>query len=119
MKTELIIPEHVPSLNGQGGMLRAHWSKKAKIIKTYQWVFRAQTLNSHPCQVKMTVTRLSLNPTMDYDNLVGCYKHYVDAIVKAGIILDDGPKIIVESRYEQLKAGSKKEQQTIIVIESI
>jgi hypothetical protein len=117
MTTQLLIPEHVSSLNGQGGMLRAHWSKKAKIIKTYQWVFLAQTSNRHPGQVRLSVTRLSLKPTMDYDNLVGCYKHYLDAIVKAGIIQDDGPKIIIESRYEQLKATSKQDQQTLIVIE--
>lgn len=47
MRTELIIPEHVASLNGRNGMLRAHWSKKRKTIDTYVWVFRSQTNNRH------------------------------------------------------------------------
>lgn len=119
MRTELLIPEHVPSLNGKGGMLRAHWSKKAKIIKTYQWLFRAQSMNQHKGKVRMTVTRMSLNPTMDFDNLVGCYKHHIDAIVKAGILIDDSPKIIIDPKYEQVIALDKTQQRTIIIIEDI
>ncbi|RIV19742.1 hypothetical protein DYU11_22700 [Fibrisoma montanum] len=119
MRTELIIPEHVPSLNGKGGMLRSHWSKKTAIIKKYRWFFRSLTTNQHKGQVRMTITRMSLNPTMDYDNLVGCYKHHVDAIKAAGIITDDGPKVIVESRYEQVRALDKTQQRTLILIEDV
>lgn len=66
----------------------------------------------------MTVTRLCLRP-LDYDNLVGCYKHHIDAIVKAGILTDDGPKVIVEPKYEQVTVRRAEDQKTIIVIESV
>lgn len=120
MRTELIIPEHVKSLNGKGGLLRSHWSKKGKITGKYKYLFRSQTNYQHPGRVRMTVTRMSLNPTMDFDNLVGCYKPYIDALVKAGIIQDDGPKIIEQPpRFDQVRALHKTQQRTIIIIEDI
>lgn len=115
MTTHLLIPEHVPSLNGKGGMLRAHWSKKKKIIDRYIWFFRSQTQNRHAGRVRLVVTRMCRRP-LDYDNLVSCYKYHLDAIVRAGIITDDGPTVILESKYEQVRVGRDEQQQTTITI---
>lgn len=56
---------------------------------------------------------------MDWDNLVSTGKIPVDSLVIAGVITDDKPIIIQSREYEQVKAASKKEQKTVILIEDV
>jgi Holliday junction resolvase RusA-like endonuclease len=48
----------------------------------------------------------------DYDNLVGCFKSVIDALVWHGILLDDNPKLLIRE-YKWIKA--KKGQYKIVL----
>lgn len=57
------------------------------------------------------------NKQMDWDNHCASFKHIGDALVKAGIIKDDNPKIIIEFIPKQFKVKTREEERTLIIIE--
>lgn len=46
-------------------------------------------------------------------------KAAIDGLVHAGIIADDGPAHVHEVRYRQVKVGTKREEKTILEIETV
>lgn len=49
-------------------------------------------------KAKVTLTRYS-SGTPDFDGLVGSFKHVLDALVGAGLLIDDNPKVIGQPTY--------------------
>ncbi len=116
MTTELIFPGLIPGNNDRGGLLRTHWRKRGALKLKWIWHVKASTLNRHTGPVRMELTRHSLNPNMDYDNLVSTGKILIDAIVGAGVLPDDKSAVIREQKYTQTLALKKESQMTVIRI---
>lgn len=116
MKTELIFPGVIPGNNGRGGLLRTHYAQRAKWKKNWIWHIKASTKNRHLGPVRLELIRHSINPRMDYDNLVSTGKILIDAIVKAGVLSDDAERIIAERQYTQTRALNAQNQMTVILI---
>ncbi|MBE8971458.1 hypothetical protein IQ277_36320 [Nostocales cyanobacterium LEGE 12452] len=106
-------------MNGKHGLLRTNWRKRNKIRDTYVWWVKSKTTNKHPGPVKMTLTRYSLRPNMDYDNLVSTGKQPLDSLVIAGVIKDDKSDIIQQREYLQERVSKKEDQRTVIRIEDL
>lgn len=115
MTTEITFPGKVPGMNGKGGLIRMHWTKKKKLKEAYTWLVRQATKNVHPGKVSIEMIRYSAGVTMDFDNLVSTGKVPLDAIVCAGVIQDDKDGVIVKRSYRQEKC-KVLEQRTVITI---
>jgi len=51
----------------------------------------------------------------DFDGLVSCFKHCIDALVLSGIIVDDKPAVIGQPLYEWKRGQRTKGYIEIIV----
>ncbi len=118
MTTTITIMEVIPGLNGPKGLKREHHHAYKKRRDKYQWTAASQTRNKHPGKVKFILTRYTIGPEMDYENLTATGKCLTDAIVRAGIIKDDSPKIIVSRDYQNVKISRKEahQQKTTITL---
>ena len=113
MKQRFELPIALPGLNGSKGLIRQHWTNARKMKDwLLQQVLEAE-LRCHKGQVRITYTRVS-KKKMDWDNCMSSAKHGLDALVKAGVIKDDSPKIIPEQPKMFQEIG---EPRTIIEIE--
>jgi hypothetical protein len=106
-------------MNGAGGLLRMHWSKRKALGGLFGWKVRAAQLRPMLGPVKMELIRYSTGPNMDYDNLVSTGKLILDAIVRNGILPDDNPHIITERTYTQTRVATAAEQRTVIRLTSL
>ena len=87
---------------------RWHWSKKKKMRETVALIARmAMRRRGIPAdyraerRMRVEVVRYSAG-TLDFGNLVGGFKHCLDALVDAGAIRDDSPTW-VDEHYSQSK----------------
>jgi hypothetical protein len=118
MITEIAFPGKTPGNNGPNGLLRMNWRKRNKLRDTYVWWVKAKTKNKHSGSVKVTLIRHCVRKMDDYDNLVSTGKILMDAIVIAGVLVDDNMDIVKDRDYQQVKAA-KNEQKTVILIEDV
>lgn len=103
----------VPGLNGSGGLLRMHWSKRKALGGLHGWQVRSAQLRPMAGPVRLELIRYSAGGQMDYDNLVSTGKSILDAIVRSGILPDDNPQVITERTYTQVRCRPA-EQRTVI-----
>ena len=90
---------------------RWHWSKKHKLKNEYRILVRNQmrlhSINptEEKCQLRINcyVKRL-----MDYDNVVGGLKQFIDAMCTESFIHDDSPKWLDIVDIKQIKAPDFK-----------
>ena len=66
-----------------------------------------------PCNITFVHVRTRL---ADSDGISG--KAAIDGIVHAGILADDSPKQVTETRHRQIKAGRGEPEKTIVILES-
>ncbi|PMD94868.1 hypothetical protein BWI97_15845 [Siphonobacter sp. BAB-5405] len=121
MTTTITIMEVIPGLNGSKGLKRENHHAYKKRRDRYQWTVTYQTRNRHPGKVKFILTRYSIGPEMDFENLTATGKCLTDAIVLAGVIKDDSPKIIVQREYRNVIIPRKERSQqktTITLIDA-
>ncbi len=82
---------------------RSHWTKKYK--ESVKW----KILVKHECymarinelgldQAILTLTRFSCKEP-DFDGLVSGFKHCIDGLVECGVITNDKPSVIGQSKY--------------------
>lgn len=83
---------------------RGHWTtrmKEAKIWRRRVWAV-ALTSNQIPNEpfnkAKITCTRFS-SGKCDFDGLVSCFKHCIDGLIDAGIIINDTMDVIGQPTY--------------------
>lgn len=120
MITVLVIPEKVPSNNGKNGLLRMHWTQRKKLCERYQLLFMSQSRNRHLGRVSIHVTHYYIgSPIADYDNVVSTLKIPLDAIKKAGFIVDDHQLITGVPTFEQIRVKKKIDVRTVIIIKDI
>jgi hypothetical protein len=104
----------VPGNNGKGGLLRAHWTERGRLLGQYEWMVTAARLRPMAGPIRLELVRYSIGPQMDFDNLVSTGKLLVDALVRCQILEDDKPAVIAQRDYRQAKAPGKDCQRTII-----
>jgi len=118
MITEIVLNELVHGLNGNDGLMREHM-RIAKVMakkQRYQVLIMEQTRNRHKGKVEITYIRLTTR-LMDWDNHCASFKHLGDALVKAGVITDDKPSVVISFIPVQRKVKTRKQHRTIIRIE--
>lgn len=115
MRQVFELPIALPGLNGSKGLMRQHWTSAAKMKEWLLHKVLEADLWCHKGQVKITYTRVA-KKKMDWDNCMSSFKHVCDALVKAGVIEDDSPKLIPEQPVMLQEIGEPK---TIITIEDI
>lgn len=116
MKQTFELPIALPGLNGDKGLMRQHWTNASKMKEWLLHQVIEAELRCHKGQVRITYTRVAKKKMDWFDNLPSSGKHLVDALVKAGAIKDDSPKIIPHQPVMFQEIG---EPRTIIVIEDI
>ena len=109
------VPIIAPGLNGDDGLQREHWTSYEKRLDNYTAIIKGQNLKPYKGCVAMKYERHSVQ-LMDWDNLGASFKCWGDALIKAGIIEDDSPKIITEFDMYPVKANSYRDVGTTIII---
>lgn len=97
----------LPKTTNSGG--RSHWTVKAREAK--KWKNLVAVLASKPptplTKAKLTLTRCSaVEP--DFDGLVSSFKHVVDGLVDARVIVNDKQSVIGQPAYLWEKASPGK-----------
>lgn len=113
------LPRLLPGLNGSNGLMRQHYREAAKVKDDLlAWVKRQRYPTFGDSRVVVVCTRHYCGTAMDFDNCAASVKYPMDALVKAGVIADDGPKTIETMAFRQVRCGSRKEQKMTIEITS-
>jgi hypothetical protein len=117
--TEYIkLPYLMPGLNGPEGLMRQHYRDAAKKRESLTWEIRGQKVGQTIYDpIRVTYIRHS-EKLMDWDNACASFKYIGDAMIEAGIIGDDSPKVIAEFIPRQVKC-KRDQQYTEIIIEKI
>ncbi len=110
MTWTFIVPRALPSMNARihnAGPTR--WKYARERDEWLQWFQVARTTERIPAAVgprRLLVERLyaGREQERDFINLVGGCKAPVDALVLAGLLVDDKPSMLVDS-YVQARAG--------------
>mgnify|MGYP001205496713 CR=1 FL=1 len=118
MQTKIIIEGIVDGLNGKSGLIREHFHSAKKKRDKYRLLILSQTKNRHVGKVVIEYIGYKLR-FMDWDNFSASFKHIGDALVKAQVIQDDNPKIIIDFLPKQIKVSKRKEQRVEIIINDV
>ena len=116
MKTIIVIPERVPGLNGPDGLIREHFRNAKKRKTRYFITCLSQSKGSHKGRVTIHFIRYTIK-LMDWDNMAASFKHIGDSLVKANIIQDDKPQIIITFLPAQVKVSKRVDQKSVVIIE--
>lgn len=113
----LSIPRLLPGLNGKDGLIRQHYHNAAKVKAQLLAQVKAKKSGTFGnARVRVICTRFYCGAAMDFDNAAASFKHLMDAIVKAGIIADDGPEIIDEWTVRQIRVEKRNLQKMQVEI---
>lgn len=113
------LPRLLPGLNGKDGLMRQHFrAATAAKGELLAWVKSQRFGTFGPARVTVVCTRHYCGNPMDYDNAAASFKHLLDALVKAGVIADDGPRIIDAMTFRQVRCTTKKVQHMTVEITS-
>lgn len=120
-KSILTIDGIVPGLNGDKGLMRNHWSNIKRIKNIYKEIIRLHLkdgkITKHEGKVNITYIGYK-SILMDWDNFCSSFKHIGDSLVKANIITDDKPSIVIKFTPQQIKC-KRIEQKIVVIIENI
>lgn len=104
------------------GSARAHWRRLQQQAKTWQRATLLAIGSQRPIaplkRARLVLTRHS-SKRPDHDGLVSSWKHVQDALIKAGIIVDDKHENIGEPKYLWEKVPIRQGFITIEVYEEI
>lgn len=122
MTWELFVPRLPPGLNGKGGLIRKHWTKRAKEQAAWDFEILLLAREAGPAPkppLRLTYTRQYARLPCDLDNAAASLKQPLDALVRSGAIHDDSPDIIAELIVRQVKVARVKDQGIVIKLEPI
>lgn len=95
----------LPKTTNSGG--RAHWAMKVREANSWKravYVTIRSRLPLAPCQrATLTLTRMSSSEP-DFDGLVSSFKHVIDGLVEAGVLVSDKPSVIGQPIYKWERA---------------
>jgi len=94
-----------------------HWTVKKKIKDHWKGlVHNASISNGVPekplVEAKLSLTRFS-SGRCDFDGLVSSFKHCIDGLVSAGVLIDDNYQVIGQPEYKHIKC--KKSEGHILI----
>lgn len=99
-------------------LLRKHWSVVSREGKKWHTLVYLKVAQFRPTKpfpkVALTLTRYSTREP-DRDGLAGSFKYVVDGLVKAKIIVDDKPSIVVECDYKWEKTKLAEQKIEVII----
>ncbi len=115
---EFVIEDLPLMINSIG---RKHWSLKYKESVKWRRFINEQCNIANICGLNLekailTLTRHS-SKEPDFDNLVTGWKVVIDALVKCGVLLDDKPSVIGESKFLWVYRPTKQGGRVTIRIE--
>ena len=94
---EITIPGELPNLNAALAGAKRHWSSYAQIKKQQTnkvaWIARGQLTPVTP-PVDLVFSWTTKNKRVDPDNVSHGAKYIIDGLVNAGILPNDGRKVI-------------------------
>lgn len=90
---------------------RMHWAKKAKEAKMWKQIVLLHCRQLMICdaslkQAGLELTRFS-SVEPDFDGLVSTWKHVIDGLVEAQVIIDDRPSVLKDVQFRWEKIGKK------------
>ncbi len=92
-------------------LLRGHWTKKHAHTLKWKKLVTQEVYNLRPLaplqRATLTLTRVT-SKKPDYDGLVSSFKHVIDGLVEAKIIIDDTQEIIGVPTYVWEKGPPKQ-----------
>lgn len=101
--------EGLPKMTNAGG--RAHWAVKVKEARKWQSMVASACFNKQPeaplTKAKISMTRYS-SVEPDFDGLCSGFKHVLDGLVHAGIIVSDKMSVIGKPNYDWKQAPPKR-----------
>ena len=111
-------PDIPPSLNGDDGLMRLHWSKRKVVFTKFQWLIASMKPEKIAGPVKLMIVNYGII-LMDWENLAGRHKLIGDALVKGEFLEDDSPDIIYPFLMDQHKVNKKKDVRIEFTYESV
>jgi hypothetical protein len=113
------LPRLLPGLNGKNGLIRQNFRAAGKVKdELLEWAKGQRLPTFGDERVTVVCTRHYCGSPMDFDNAAASFKYLLDALVKAGVIKDDGPKIIEAMTFRQVRCRTKKEHRMTVEIKS-
>ncbi len=116
-KSAITIHGLIPGLNGDKGLMRAHWTTVNKMKENFGCIIKDHLIagkakrHSGAVQIEYIGYKSIL---MDWDNFCSSFKHIGDALVACEVITDDKPSIVHKFIPEQVKC--KREEQRVVII---
>lgn len=112
---EIIIPFLTPGLNGDSGLMRQHYSKNKQLKREIYYLIKSQMPAMAPLDSVSVVYDRQTARFMDWDNACASFKFIGDALVEAGVIIDDNPKVVVNFTPKQTRVQRKDERIVITI----
>ncbi len=116
-RLEFTIPELPKPTNA---IERKHWAFKVKYVKHWHQLIAAAVGSRKPVKplrrAQLTLTRLGTREP-DFDGLVSSFKHVLDGLIVCGVLENDRPSNIGESKYRFVKCKRSEVGIHVIVDE--
>ncbi len=108
----------LPGMNGAKGLIRQNFRAAGKVKDEVLAEVKSGRYGTFGNgRVVIVATRWYCGNEMDSDNCASSFKYFLDAVVKCGIIADDGPKFALIF-YIQKKCITRKFQKMTLEITS-
>lgn len=121
MMQKFTIPGRLPSINEYSYAERSHWSRAAALKKQHeeyiQWIIKKANVVPFLRAVNVSIVWFEKTNRRDFDNVTFGVKVILDAMVKIGIIPDDGNKWIKSIKHE--KQVDKINPRIEVILEEI
>lgn len=109
-----------PPLNGKGGLLRLNHHQRTVIQNGWNGRVLEEVLRQNWDQWKpITCCRvnfvLRLARLMDLTNLYARFKVVEDALIRGGLLIDDGPDVVIGLEATQIKVPRTKQGIDIVI----
>ena len=116
--TVIKIPYCMPGLNGDKGLMRAHFHTVKKQKQELATIIASQTKNKHLGYVNIEFSRFA-HRLMDWDNHCASFKHVGDSLKDCKVIIDDNPKIVKHFNPLQFQIKMAEEEYMIVKITDV
>lgn len=118
LNRHLLVEFNIPGLPKSVNQIgRKHWTVKAREAKVWKTLVYTQCvitkiagLGLKKCHLEL-IRHSSVEP--DFDNLAGSFKHVIDGLVYAQVMVDDKPSIIGSPEFKWIKAKQKEGKITV------
>lgn len=95
------IPKTINQMSGRHWVVRHNEAKRWKaLVLLFCRQLRIEGLNLPVCRLELT-RHSSREP--DFDNMVGSWKHIIDGLVEAQVMIDDKPSVIGSPVFKWVK----------------